>query len=108
MGIKEDWQLQFADGESGWKEENEQQIQMSEICEVEHLEKTCVPVNGLNVVQREIVQILYIEGKGTQQIFTELREKREVEIATLLDELFRLEQMRQIYHKDGYYYRRES
>ena len=29
MGIKEDWQLQFADGESGWKEENEQQIQMS-------------------------------------------------------------------------------
>lgn len=60
--------------------------------------------NELNPVQRELVRMLYIEGKGVQQIYTELCEKIEVDIATLSDELFRLEQMGQIYHSQGYYY----
>lgn len=61
----------------------------------------------LSAVQNEIVRILYIDGKGIQQIYTELCNKVEIDIASLSDELFTLEQMGRIYHSDGYYYRNE-
>ena len=62
--------------------------------------------NVLNRRQKEIIRILYMEGKCTQQIYSELCEQISVDIATFSDELFQLEQIGNIYYSEGYYYLR--
>ena len=90
-----------------WQSKNVQKKMLDASVQLSIEEELCDggAEKGLGFVQREIVRILYIEGKGTQQIYTELCEKMEIDIASLSDELFALEQMGKIYHSDGYYYK---
>ena len=60
--------------------------------------------NQLSPLRKEICRLLYLEGKSMQQIYTELCEKIQVDIATFSGELFELEKMKKIYQKEGYYY----
>ena len=57
-------------------------------------------------LQKEIYQIIYLEGKNIQQIYTELNQDKEVDIATVSEELFCMEKMQLINYVDGFYFAR--
>lgn len=85
---------------------------LNEIKKAESQKEELVPESYQGILQKftplqkEIYQIIYLEGKNIQQIYTELNQDKEVDIATVSEELFCMEKMQLINYVDGFYFAR--
>lgn len=57
----------------------------------------------MTTIQKEICRILYLEGKSMQQIYNELSEKMQLDIAAISENLFQMEGRKILCQKDGFY-----